>query len=77
MLSRIFKSGDSMAVRMPKALAFPPGTLYVDIERSGEMLVIRPARNASLAGVSKAFAAFPPAFMAQGRDLRDQKKRRG
>ena len=75
MLSRVFKSGNSLAVRIPKELAFADGALDVEIERKGETLVIRPVSKHSLAGVGKAFAAFPRGFMAQGRELRDQKKR--
>ena len=75
MLSRVFKSGNSLAVRIPKELAFADGALDVEIERKGETLVIRPVSKHSLAGVAKAFAAFPRGFMAQGRELRGQKKR--
>ena len=75
MLSRIFKSGNSLAVRIPKELAFADGALDVDIERRGETLLIRPVSKTSLGGVGKAFAAFPRGFMAEGRELRDQKKR--
>ena len=75
MLSRIFKSGNSLAVRIPKELAFADGALDVEIERRGETLLIRPVSKTSLGGVGKAFAAFPRGFMAEGRELRDQKKR--
>ena len=75
MLSRIFKSGNSLAVRIPKALAFADGALDVEIERRGETLLIRPVSKISLGGAAKAFAAFPRGFMAEGRELRDQKKR--
>ena len=51
MLSRIFKSGNSQAVRIPKELAFAEGALDVEIERRGETLLIRPVSKASLGGV--------------------------
>ena len=75
MLSRIFKSGNSLAVRIPKELAFEGGALDVEIERRGETLLIRPVARTSLSGIGKAFAAFPRGFMADGRELREQKKR--
>jgi len=40
--SKTFKSGNSVAVRLPKEVAFPPDT-PVTIERKGEVLTIRPA----------------------------------
>ena len=75
MLSRIFKSANSQAVRIPKELAFADGALDVEIERRRETLLIRSVSKASLGGVGMAFAAFPRGFMAEGRELRDQKKR--
>jgi len=75
MLSRIFKSGNSLAVRIPKELAFPEATQEVDIERKGDALVIRPVRRQSLAEVAQVFASFPPGFMAGGREFHEQKKR--
>lgn len=40
--TRTFKSGNSEAVRLPKELAFGPGT-PVTIERTGDTLTIRPS----------------------------------
>lgn len=40
--SKIFKSGNSLAVRLPKEIAFAPDTQVV-IERTGEVITIRPA----------------------------------
>ena len=41
--SKTFKSGNSQAVRLPKEVAFPQNT-EVTIERSGDVLTIRPKR---------------------------------
>jgi antitoxin VapB len=41
--SRTFKSGNSVAVRLPKEVAFEPG-VEVTIDRVGEVLTIRPKR---------------------------------
>ena len=42
--SKTFKSGNSVAVRLPKAVAFAPD-IAVTIERNGDVLTIRPAHD--------------------------------
>jgi antitoxin VapB len=42
MLTRVFKSGNSMVVRIPEELAFAEHIQDVEIERIGNTLVIRP-----------------------------------
>lgn len=42
--SRVFRSGNSEAVRLPKAVAFGANT-EVTIERNGDTLTIRPAQD--------------------------------
>jgi len=42
--SRTFRSGNSQAVRLPREIAFPEGTL-VTIVRSGDVLTIYPAKS--------------------------------
>jgi len=44
--SKTFKSGNSIAVRLPKEVAFAPD-IRVTIERNGDVLTIRPAIDAS------------------------------
>jgi antitoxin VapB len=44
--SKTFKSGNSIAVRLPKTIAFPADT-PVTIERHGDTLTIRPAIDAA------------------------------
>ena len=75
MLTRIFKSGNSMAVRIPKEMAFLQPADDVEIERVGNTLVLRPVVRQSLANVSEVFASFPKGFMAEGRGLQEQKER--
>ena len=41
--TKIFKSGNSLAVRLPRELAFPEGC-EVTVARQGDSLVIRPSR---------------------------------
>jgi antitoxin VapB len=75
MLTRVFKSGNSLAVRIPKELGLGEAGQDVEIERKGDVLVIRPVRRGNLAGVMEAFAAFPKDFMAEGRESHEQKER--
>ncbi|MCP5175395.1 MAG: AbrB/MazE/SpoVT family DNA-binding domain-containing protein [Moraxellaceae bacterium] len=75
MLTRIFKSGNSLAVRIPKDFQFTPDIQEVDIERHGDTLVIRPVKTQSLAQIMQAFSAFPEGFMAEGRDTHSEYER--
>ncbi len=75
MLTRMFKSGNSIAVRIPKELAFDDIAQDVEIERKGDSLLIRPVLRQSLAGIEAAFGAFPRGFMADGREPQSQKPR--
>lgn len=42
-VSRIFRSGNSDAVRLPKEITFGPG-VEVEIERKGDVVTMRPKR---------------------------------
>lgn len=66
MRTRVFKSGNSQAVRIPKELQFPAEVKEVDIEaRPWGFVIRRPGRQ--LTGLAAKFAAFGPDFMADGR----------
>lgn len=69
MLTRIFRSGNSLAVRIPKELAIAEASQEVEIERVGETLVVRPLTQQTLAGIGEVFAMFSADFMAGGRDF--------
>ena len=75
MLTRVFKSGNSLAVRIPKELDFGEASQDVEIERQGDALVIRPVQKRSLAGLMDKFAAFPSDFMVEGREFHEEKER--
>ena len=72
--TKVFKNGNSQAVRIPADLAYPQSDLELEIERVGEELRIRPKRP-SLAGVLERFARFGPSFMAHGREEQEQSER--
>ena len=65
-LTRIFRNGNSQAVRIPAELAYERSDMEVEIDRVGDELRIRPARR-TLAGALNQFAGFSPDFMAEGR----------
>lgn len=75
MLSKIFKSGNSLAVRIPKELAFDAEVQEVEIERRGNGLWIRPKESKTLAGIGDICAMFSPEFMAEGREFHEEKER--
>ena len=72
--TRVFKNGNSQAVRIPAELAYKRSDIELEIERVGDELRIRPARR-SLAGVLAKFSKFSPDFMADGRGNQDQAER--
>jgi len=72
--TRAFKNGNSQAVRIPAALAYPETDMDLEIERIGDELRIRPVRR-SLADVLDIFASFSDDFMAEGRGNHEQAPR--
>lgn len=75
MLTRIFKSGNSLAVRIPKELGFADIAQDVEVERVGNTLVLRLVEQETLADIGKVFAMFSPSFMAQGREFHEEHER--
>ena len=75
MLTRVFKSGNSLAVRIPKELAFVDCAQDLEVERVGNTLVLRPLVQETIGDLTALFAAFPKNFMAEGRDFHEQRER--
>ncbi|MCJ7796166.1 MAG: type II toxin-antitoxin system VapB family antitoxin [Thermoleophilia bacterium] len=65
-ITRIFRNGNSQAVRIPAELAYERSDLDVEIERIGDEIRIRPARR-NLTHVLARFEEFSEDFMAEGR----------
>jgi antitoxin VapB len=65
-ITRVFRNGNSQAVRIPAELAYERSDLDVEIERIGDEIRIRPARR-SLSNVPARFGQFSEDFMAEGR----------
>lgn len=72
--TRVFKNGNSQAVRIPADLAYERTDIELEIERRGDEIRIRPARR-PLSGALAKFARFPPDFMAEGRGDQGQADR--
>lgn len=72
--TRVFKNGNSQAVRIPADLAYERSDIELEIERDGDEIRIRPLRR-SLADVLSKFANFSPDFMAEGRGNQEQTER--
>ena len=66
--TRLFKNGNSQAVRIPVELAYSSWDIDLVIERHGDELRIRPARR-RMGDVLGKLAQFSPDFMSDGRGL--------
>jgi antitoxin VapB len=66
MRTRVFQSGNSQAVWIPKEIQFDRLDVEYEIERQGDVIIIRPVR-APLMNILERFAAFSDDFMAEGR----------
>ena len=73
-MTRLFRNGNSQAVRIPADLAYERQDIALEIEREGDEIKIRPARR-RLSGVLSKFAQFSPTFMAEGRGDQEQADR--
>jgi antitoxin VapB len=61
--AKIFWSGNSQAVRLPKEFRFPEGIDEVEISRAGEVLTLRPVPRAEWpASFWSAFEGMPEDF---------------
>lgn len=73
-LTKIFRNGNSQAVRIPSEIAFERTDIELEIERVGDEIRIRPARR-PLVGVLNKFAKFGSDFMAESRGDQEQAER--
>lgn len=73
-MTKVFKNGNSQAIRIPAGLAYERTDVELEIERVGDELRIRPARH-TLNNVMDVFASFSPDFMSEGRGNHEQSGR--
>jgi antitoxin VapB len=64
--TKLFKNGNSQAIRIPSELAYSTWDIELVIERHGDELRIRPAQR-RMGDVLGKLAKFSPDFMAEGR----------
>ena len=75
MLTKVFKSGNSLAVRIPKELGFVDAAQDIEVERVGNTLVLRLVAHETLSDIGKIFSMFSPDFMAEGREFHEEHER--
>lgn len=75
MLTKVFKNGNSLAIRIPRELTIAEASQEVEIVRVGNTLVVRPIAQKTLAGIGEIFAMFSPDFMAEGREFHEERER--
>lgn len=66
--TKLFKNGNSQAIRIPSELAYSSWDIDLVIERQGDELRIRPAQR-RIGDVLSTLAQFSSDFMADGRGL--------
>jgi antitoxin VapB len=66
--TKLFKNGNSQAVRIPSELAYSRWDIELVIEREGDELRIRPAQR-RMGDVLGKLSQFSPDFMSEGRGL--------
>jgi antitoxin VapB len=72
--TKLFKNGNSQAVRIPAELAYSSWDMELIIERQGDELRIRPAPR-RMGDVLSKFAQFSPDFMSEGRGVNIERER--
>jgi antitoxin VapB len=70
--TRIFKSGNSLAVRIPKDMMPAEVPEDAEINYSGGVWTIRPIYKRKLTGLAEKFGTFSPGFMSEGREPQEQ-----
>ena len=72
--TKIFKNGNSQAVRIPAELAYSAWDIDLVIERQGDELRIRPAQR-RIGDVMAKLAKFSPGFTVDGRPDNEEGER--
>ena len=65
--TRIFKSGNSLSVRIPSSMVPPDVSQDAEIGYKDGVWTIRPIQRRKLTGLAAKFRAFSPSFMSAGR----------
>lgn len=73
--TRVFRSGNSQAVRLPKALGYPDGT-ELELVRNGDVVTLRPIPN-TLRDLVQALNQLPKPDYVEIRDTEEIPERPG
>ena len=73
--TRVFRSGNSQAVRLPKALGYPDGT-ELELVRNGDVVTLRPIPN-TLRDLVHALNQLPKPDYVEIRDTEEIPERPG
>lgn len=74
MKTRVFQSGNSQAIRIPKEIQFERLDIEYEIERQGDQIIVRPVPP-PLTDVLSRFAAFSDDFLQEGRPTQGEQER--
>lgn len=74
--TKAFKTGNSIAVRLPKEIAFEEGTELV-VERSGDVLTIYPAKKKNMADLIDELRRMPRPPHVEERDTEELPEPKG
>jgi antitoxin VapB len=74
-IAKVFKSGNSQAIRIPKE--FRLKVTEVELVRQGDDILIREPKPRSLVAAFKALASMPADFFAEGREDSPPQEREG
>lgn len=73
--TRVFRSGNSQAVRLPKAIGYPDGT-ELELVRTGDVVILQPVRTSFQAMVER-LKALPAPDYVEVRDTEEIPERKG
>jgi antitoxin VapB len=65
--------GDAKILRIPPELWFEENPEVVEIERSGDVLIVRPLPARKLTGIAELVARFSDGFMAGEREFHEER----
>lgn len=75
MRTRVVNRGNSLAVRILKELGFVDAAQDIEVGRVGNTLVLRRVSQETVDDPAEILTAFPPSFMAEGREFHKELER--
>jgi antitoxin VapB len=72
--TKVFRNGNSQAIRIPAEIAYERNDVELEVERIGDEIRVRPKRK-KLTGLLARFTQFSPTFMEEGREQQQDEER--